>query len=252
MRPVLVLPFHDPDGRLLEQLERIAGDLKQFFVRAFLSISPPTASDQVDRLQTLRDDPFFVLNQNEPGTQAGDHYLAGYRNAILHSAPTQQLHLCDIDKVAYALQSDYRTLFITDVRGTVDTPPLLFQRSLSAWATYPQIYRELEQMAIRIGELHFGRYFDFAWSYLIIEAQQLQALLSQIRSHDFGLLPEMVLLLREQLQTKDVDWLAWEDPFLCNRDAATLRMERDHEPSETRKRLLWNKAVLQQVLAAIE
>ncbi|MCB0110806.1 MAG: hypothetical protein KDE53_33030, partial [Caldilineaceae bacterium] len=77
-------------------------------------------------------------------------------------------------------------------------------------------------------------------------------LLPHIHCRDFGLLPELLLLLRDQLQTQEVDWLAWEDPFILQRDAAALRAERDSDPAETRKRLLWNKAVLAQVLAAIQ
>ena len=253
MRPNLVLPFHDPEGRFLAELAKISPDLKEYFGRAFLSISPPTATGQSDRLRELQADPFFLLNDNQPDTQAGEHYLAGYQNAIAHSAPAQQLHLCDIDKVAYALQREHREQFIADLQSATETNgPLLFQRSATAWATYPSIYRELEWMAIRIGELHFGRYLDFAWSYLVIEAQQLQYLLPQIRSHTFGLTAEIVLLLHEQLQTQDVDWLAWEDPFILDRDAATLRAERDSDPNETHKRLVWNKAILEQVLAAIQ
>lgn len=172
MKPNLVLPFHDPEGRFLTQLALAMPELKQHFAHAFLSISPPTAAKQHRHLRELRADPFFVLNDNGLNTQVGDHYLAGYQSAIDNSAPEQKLHLCDIDKVAYALQSGHKDAFIAAISATTDLDgPLLFQRSPSAWATYPAIYRELEQMAIRIGELLFARYFDFAWSYLVIEAQ---------------------------------------------------------------------------------
>ena len=252
MRANIVLPFHDPEGRFLRQLSLISPDLKQHFDHAFLSISPPTAARQHRRLRELRADPFFVLNDNRLNTQVGDHYLAGYESAIRHSPPHQLLHLCDIDKVAYALQSEYKARFIDDIHVAVTDIPRLFQRSAAAWATYPAIYRELEQMAIRIGELLFARYFDFAWSYLVIEAQQLNSIMPRIRSRDFGLLPEIVLLLKDHIQTQDVDWLAWEDPFIFCRDAAELQAERDNDPIELQKRLLWNKAVLEQVLAAIQ
>lgn len=80
----------------------------------------------------------------------------------------------------------------------------------------------------------------------------MNSTIPRIRSRDFGLLPEIVLLLKDHLQTQDVDWLAWEDPFIFGRDAAELQAERDNDPVEIQKRLLWNKAVLEQVLAAIE
>jgi hypothetical protein len=34
-----------------------------------------------------------------------------------------------------------------------------------------------------------------------------------------------------------VDWLAWEDPFILQRDAAELKREREQSLDETNKRL---------------
>jgi len=34
-----------------------------------------------------------------------------------------------------------------------------------------------------------------------------------------------------------VDWLAWEDPFILERDADKLKQEREHSLVETQKRL---------------
>jgi len=36
-----------------------------------------------------------------------------------------------------------------------------------------------------------------------------------------------------------VDWLAWEDPFIFNRDADELRHERENSLAETQKRLAY-------------
>ena len=53
------------------------------------------------------------------------------------------------------------------------------------------------------------------------------------------MLAEMTLLLRDKLLSKDVDWLAWEDPFLLSCDAAHLKIEREHSARETQKRLAY-------------
>lgn len=47
----------------------------------------------------------------------------------------------------------------------------------------------------------------------------------------------MVLHLEKELQTKDVDWLAWEDPFIYKKDPEQLRAEREGSLEETYKRL---------------
>ena len=50
---------------------------------------------------------------------------------------------------------------------------------------------------------------------------------------------EMIFYLQEDIQTRDVDWLAWEDPFLLERDPAELKFERENSLEETHKRLAY-------------
>lgn len=251
--PAIVLPFHDPDGVYLPHLQTVTPHLKQLFSRAFLSISPATLQAQPISIKKLEADDFFCLNFNESGTSAGDHYRAAYVNTVKRCPPRQVLHLCDVDKVAFILQSRFKQRFIMDI-NSIDAAktPLLFQRSETAWLTYPQNYREIEQLAIKLAEFMWGRYLDIAWSHLVIRADQLQQLLPGLHSRDFGLLAEMVLKLAPQLTTQNVDWLAWEDPFIYGRDADELRRERGESTVETQKRLTGIKPILQMLLAAWE
>jgi hypothetical protein len=110
-------------------------------------------------------------------------------------------------------------------------------RSTAAWATHPRNYRDCEWMAIHTGELLFGRTLDFFWGYFVVTAGQLASVLSRVRSHDWGMQAEIVLQLRAQLTTREVDWLAWEDPFFEGGDAAALKQARENSLAETRKRL---------------
>ena len=48
---------------------------------------------------------------------------------------------------------------------------------------------------------------------------------------------EMAYYMQDEVKTKDVDWLAWEDPFILNRDADELKRERELSLDETNKRL---------------
>jgi hypothetical protein len=251
--PALVLPFHDPSGVLLAQLATITPTLRQIFSRAFLSISPATEQIHTQQIQHLRRDPFFVINTNAPDTLPGDHYLAAYSSAIPHSHADQPLHLCDIDKLAAILQSHYRDQFLTDIAATGEAPmPILFQRSPRAWASFPQPYREIEQIAITLGQHLFQRYLDFAWSYLVIRAAQLHAIIPQIQQHMFGILAEIVLLLHDHLRTQEVDWLFWEDPFIEGRDPDELRSEREASLQETQKRLKGNAPIIRLLLDRID
>lgn len=50
---------------------------------------------------------------------------------------------------------------------------------------------------------------------------------------------EMILMLQSEIKTKEVDWLAWEDPFILSRDLEELKRERENSPQETQKRLAY-------------
>jgi hypothetical protein len=251
--PALVLPFHDPSGALLAQLATITPTLRKVFARTFLSVSPATEQLHSQQIQHLHNDAFFVINFNALGTLPGDHYLAAYSSAIARSRPEQPLHLCDIDKLAAILQSHYRDRFLADIAATGQvSKPILFQRSPRAWASYPRPYREIEQIAITLGQFLFQRYLDFAWSYLVIRAAHLHAIIPQIQQRSFGMLAEIVLLLHDQLHTKEVDWLFWEDPLIEARDPDELRREREDSLQETKKRLKANAPIIRLLLDQIE
>jgi hypothetical protein len=102
--PAVVLPFHDPRGLYLPHLRATTPQFKRLFSRAFLSVSPATEQDQAAALAVLRQDPFFCLNDNLPGSGPGDHYRAAYASAVAHRAPDDSLHLCDIDKLVCYLR----------------------------------------------------------------------------------------------------------------------------------------------------
>ncbi len=56
---------------------------------------------------------------------------------------------------------------------------------------------------------------------------------------------EMVLPLIGETRTQEVDWLAWEDPFILSRDPQQLKEEREHSQQEMRKRLAYVIPMLQ-------
>lgn len=238
MQPAIVLPIHDLDGVMFDHLDAITADLKHLFSTAFVSISPPTERSQASRIAKLQTDAFFHINFNAPGTLAGDHFMAGCRAAVTACPPQQMVHICGLDRVALALRTGFRTQFMADICAINRADyPVLFQRTSAAWASHPQNYRELEMMLTQVGELLFDQTLDFAWCHLAVPAQQLQEILPQFKNHDISVLAEFVLHLMDVIQTRDVDWLAWEDPFVYARDLAQMKHERETSLEETYKRL---------------
>jgi hypothetical protein len=128
---------------------------------------------------------------------------------------------------------------------------VLVQRSETAWQTHPRNYREIEHLVIKAGEILFNQSFDFVWCHLVIQAQQLKAILPRIQNHDYTIFPEMVLLLRDKMKTKDVDWLAWEDPSILSREPEQMKREWENSRQEDRKRLGYVIFVLQLLLESV-
>lgn len=237
MLSAVVFPIHDKEGLFFEHLEKITPDLKQIYSRALVSITPPTLEFQKGRVEKLQKDPFFEVVFNSRGTKVGDHFLNGYRRAVELSEPAQNLHLCALDRLAFILETELKNEFLKDiVWAESQEKPVLFQRSKKAWSEHPRNYFALESGLTRIGEIFWGKTFDFVWCHLTIKTNLLKEILPSVKAHDFVFQAEMVFLLKEELIIKNVDWLTWEDPFIYKKDLAQFKAEKEKDPQENEKR----------------
>jgi hypothetical protein len=237
MSPSIAFPFHDPDLQMFPYLQAILPDLKALFSRAYLC-PPLNTRRQTSLMDWLAKDDFFIVFPVDRQMQIGEHFAYLYLNAARAADPNEIIHLAYIDRLAFALQRPYREQFITDMNNISGADmPLIFQRSTKAWQTHPQNYYEIENFVTTIGKFLFGRPLDYAWCHLVARASQLVRILPMVRNPDLSMVAEMVLLLQPEIRTKDVDWLAWEDPFILSRDPEELKHKREISPEETQKRL---------------
>jgi hypothetical protein len=251
MKPVIVTPLHDPEGVVFPHLFAVEPQLKAVFGQVMVGITPSTCAAQSEAVARLTAGSFYRVTFREPGMGVGEQLHALYTHAATVYDADQVLHLCFMDRVVFALQNGYRQAFLADVQSVdASSTPLMFHRSTPAWRTHPQNYYDIERMATQAGELLFGKTLDFAWCHLVIRAGLLQEIMPGVKNTDISMLAEMTLLLRDQLVSKDVDWLAWEDPFLFRCDAAQLKIKREHSPQETRKRLAYIAPTLQAIANA--
>jgi hypothetical protein len=140
--------------------------------------------------------------------------------------------------VSFALEGGYRNSFLADVELlTADDLPLIFHRSQYAWETHPQNYRQLEGIVTAVGRNLFGKELDYGWCHIVIQAKQLREIMLLVKNPDLSMVAEMIFYMQEDIKTRDVDWLAWEDPFILGRDANELKREREESLDETNKRL---------------
>jgi hypothetical protein len=250
MRPAIVMPMHDPDGVLFPHLKCVSGLLKQKFARGYLNVTAVTLQRQPAWVAWLDAEPFFSVTGGGDATRPGDQFAALYRHAAAVCPPDQVLQLGFVDRVCYALGSNHAQTYLEDVSDiAMSQTPLLYHRSAAAWATHPDKYRLMEGLVTVAGEALLGRSLDFAWCYMAITAERLGRLMPAVTRSDMSMLAEMVLGLRDELYVREVDWLAWEDPFLLGRDAAELKREREMSADEVRKRLGYVIPMLQVLVA---
>lgn len=237
MRPVLALPFHDPDGTMLPHLQTILPDLKAHFEHLYLS-PPPSTLRQIEHIPQISEDGFFTIFHLEAEVRFGEHLKFLYSRAAEAAHPDQPIHLCFLDRLSFVLEGGYRRQFLADVDSlTLDDLPLIFHRSMKAWETHPNNYRVLEGFVTTIGEILFGKSLDYGWCHLVASAGQLREIMPLVKRPDLSMVAEIVYYLQKNIHTRNVDWLAWEDPFLLSRDAAELKHERENSLEETQKRL---------------
>jgi len=237
MRPALVFPYTDPDGRMLPHLRTILPDLKDHFDHAYVCSSPSTL-ELLQQNDLLLTDVFFTVYPTDGKALIGERFHYLYQRAAEDAHPEQILHLCYPDRMSLALENKYRDTFLTDVDSlTEDDLPLIFHRSQHAWETHPQNYRQLEGIVTTVAKNLFGKELDYGWCHIVVQAKQLRDVMLLVKNPDLSMVAEMVFYMQENIKTRDVDWLAWEDPFILNRDADELRHEREQSLDETNKRL---------------
>lgn len=238
MKPALVFPFNDPDATMFPHLQVILPDLKRHFDRAFISLPESVQKRYPEYARLLEQDRFFHCFKMRSGTPVGAHFAFLYRQAACAAHPEQVLHLCFLDRLSFALHSSYREQFFADVDALKEAHlPLIFHRSESAWATHPKNYFELESFVTNVGRTLFGKTLDYCWCHLVVRAAHLKETMLQVKKHDLSMVAEIVLYLQQEIKTREVDWLAWEDPFILDRDAGGLKLERESSLAETQKRL---------------
>lgn len=243
MKPIAVIPFNDPNGVVLPHLKTAVPALKSTFAKVFGSVTAETPKELV---HPFKSDPFFGLTFHDKPLPVGDDFLGLYAKAAESCQPDQILHLCFPDRVAFALLTAYRNDFVADINAvTSESVPFVFTRSATAWATHPQNYHEFEQMMTRAAEHLLDKTLDFAWCHLVLQAQQLLEILPKVKNRDISFVAELVLAVRDDVSSKEVDWLSWEDPFILGVDASELKLERERSVAEAQKRLNYVIPILQ-------
>ncbi len=246
-----VFPLHDATGATLARYERIWPVLATVADRAYVGITSATQASSPDAIERIARNRFVEVVSISDQAPVGDQFCCLYRAAANHADGDQVLHLCFSDRLAFAIESSHRERFLADVAGTTGSAtPLIFARSEYAWSTHPRNYREIEGFVTTLGEILFGRRLDFGWCHLVLQARRLAEAADLVHNQDLSVMSEIVLAMRDEVKTKQVDWLEWEDPHDLGRDARELRLERETSVAEVQKRMGYAIPMMQSLLRA--
>ncbi len=251
MKADFVLPIHDTTGMMLASFERVLPLLESIASHIHVGITVATRAHCPDAVAQLEGRASIVVIPVLDAAPVGDQFLSLYRTAAETSDADRLLHLCFVDRLIFALDGTYRATFLKDMEAVQSAPkPVIFARSAQAWATHPANYRALEGFVTTLGELLFGLRLDFAWCHFAIRAGRLAGILNGIHQHDLSMMAELILAVRNDVVVQEVDWLAWEDPFILGRSPNALRLEREASLDETQKRLSYVVPMMQALVNA--
>lgn len=235
----IVFPLHDPKNIETPFIKQLLPTLKTKFRKVFVSVTYKTEIENPSAVEFLKCDNLFSINFNENLSLPGDHHRTGFENAVKNSEPGEILHLCYPDRLVYAISLFEEQYFSDLSEAEQSSNPTLFLRSKKAWETHPTTYYALEKTLSDLGNTLFNQFIDFAWCHLTLTADKLKQALPAVTAHDFVATAQLALFLRKSLNTKSVDWLSWEDPFILNKNAEELKLEREQSSEDIEKRLAY-------------
>lgn len=236
---ILASPYLDPLGKFNEALRRRLPLLKTSFEAICLSVVPPTFEKNAAFVRYLESQGCYI-HRNEPDSLHGQHSRAALRLAVEQASAEQPVYFGFLDRILFALETDYRETFLEDVLKWQEAEFVAFERSEEAWQTHPANYREVEGMVSRLGELMFGQFLDLTPCSFLFGAKAARTVLDQSTSRTTEVWGEWTLLAiknRIPVSRVAVDWLAWEDPYWEGVEPDSLKRQRDISQAEMVKRI---------------
>jgi hypothetical protein len=243
---ILTFPYHDPDGKYNFAFQRQFKKLASTFDAICISVTPTTGKKNVGFVRSLKSKGCVVF-KNPAGSTIGDQAREALRLALKQSKSEQPILFGFLDRILFALETEWRWYFLQDLQVYQTAEFLVFERSEAAWDTHPANYHEVENMMSRMLELLYGRSIEVMPCALLMNRSAASTIMEQSTSPGFEVWAEWTLLAIKNnvtVTTKQVDWLAWEHPHWEKIDPAELRRSRETSRDEAAKRIAMHARVM--------
>lgn len=234
-KPALAFPYHDPSGKYNRIFEKNIELLKKIFDEIYISATPQTVNTNKDFLKTLNDNGFRIYeNGNE--TNFGDHFRNAFKLIKLED-DASHVYFGFIDRILFALETEYRENFIEDMAKEIDNDLLIYSRSDFAWNTHPKDYYEIEKIVTDAGKIFTDYDLDWIWCGAMFSKKLIKDVLLDSASQGLSAITEFTSIAinkKYNLDNKKVDWLAWEDLFWAKENNTEMPKEMSREEKEFR------------------
>lgn len=222
--PFLIFPYHDPKGEYNEVLKNQLALLKNIFSEICISTTSATIADNADFLFFLQNEGCFVY-KNAKDSTIGDHFRNTLKIGLeKYNEQTGDFYFGFIDRILFDLKTKFKESFIKDIKAKYKEDLIIFARSKKAWNSHPADYYNLEKIIADAGKVSTGKMLDWIWCGALIKKNLAELILKESKLNNFAVLSEFIVIADKNnklIRNKNVDWMAWEDPFWAKQNNRT-------------------------------
>lgn len=230
MKPVLCFSYHDPELIYASSLVRNIDLLKKHFSKIIVSVTPITFKNNSNTVEFLENNGCYIVH-NENDNAFAEHFISGINKVFSLCIDDEYVFYGFIDRILYALETDYKDIFLKDAASRYAEDCILFSRSEYAWEKHPRDYYKLENIVGDIGQIFLGKKIDWIWCACLFKVKKLIKISGFVNNechpNDISILAKylfFVLVENISLRNIFVDWLEWEDPFWDKNKKASNEM----------------------------
>lgn len=227
-KPVLILTYTDPEKKFVKIFKKNIDLLKNIFSGVCVSVSYDTVKNNNKFLHFLENKGCFVF-RNSKNTSIGDHFRNGLKIYQANFNNADAFCFCE-DRMLFALEAEYKDIFIKDATKNYNEDFVIFARSKKAWASHSRDYQILENMVAEEGIKLTGKKIDWLWCGALLKNKLVNYILKESNCDSVSVITEWVLIAYRSgatIKNKEVDWLGWEDPFWAKKKGIALSKKMD-------------------------
>lgn len=205
----LASPLHDPEGKILDLINKNGRKLLQIYhEKAAVCVSETTIPSVIEKLKSIG----FKVEIQE-GTNLADNYRLAIKTALEFETP--YVHQIDFDRALH-----WANRFPGELKDVLTYFPsysgfISFMRTHRAFETHPEIQRTVETTVNAIASEVVKVDVDIMSGSFGFDRKLATYIVSESKRRDFGIYAEFLTIAQKhksQINVIEVEGLEWETP----------------------------------------